>query len=351
MGVKLSTSIAKKKRRITNSLQSPRKSYNANSIDLPSIRSSLTNPDYSEKQAAPSISSITESTFMSGRRFHHVANSAYWFPNDNEEMDRLVGQHFALKTLFGGNISNTILRGIDMENSNTVVLDLGCGPGTWLMDVATEYPSSQFIGVDMCDVFPNNIRPPNVSFQKGNALERLPFSDGTFDFVNIRLFIIALKGEEWPIVIQEAYRILKPGGYIQVVECGMLERGNEFVKYVGKIFKQVIEGRGQEPYIAFKLQSLLESQMFQLEHYENKDVFLGKPDPLSREFLWDACNILKSAQPVLQDPLGCNADNYPQFLDKLYRELQKKPDAMWSFSICAGKKNSMITQCGEMIPT
>lgn len=74
----------------------------------------------------------------------------------------------------------------------------------------------------MCDVFPNNIRPPNVSFQTGNALERLPFSDNTFDFVNIRLFIIALKGEEWPVVIREAYRILKPGGYLQIVECGML---------------------------------------------------------------------------------------------------------------------------------
>jgi ubiquinone/menaquinone biosynthesis C-methylase UbiE len=74
----------------------------------------------------------------------------------------------------------------------------------------------------MCDVFPNNIRPPNVSFQVGNALGRLPFADDTFDFVNIRLFIIALKEHEWPIVVQEVYRILKPGGFIQMVECGML---------------------------------------------------------------------------------------------------------------------------------
>lgn len=78
----------------------------------------------------------------------------------------------------------------------------------------------------MCDVFPNNIRPPNVSFQVGNTLKRLPFSDNTFDFVNIRLFIIALKKEEWPILMQEAYRVLKPGGFIQMVECGMLVSTN-----------------------------------------------------------------------------------------------------------------------------
>lgn len=42
------------------------------------------------------------------------------------------------------------------------------------------------------------------------------------------------------------------------------------------IVKEVIESRGQEPYIAFKLQSLLENQQLKVHHYENKDVFLGK---------------------------------------------------------------------------
>lgn len=74
----------------------------------------------------------------------------------------------------------------------------------------------------MCDVFPNNIRPANVSFQVGNVLKRLPFSDNTFDLVNMRLFIVALKKEEWPILLKEAYRVMKPGGFIQMVECGML---------------------------------------------------------------------------------------------------------------------------------
>lgn len=96
MGVKLSTSISKKKKRITNSLQTPKKTYNTNSSDLPSINSASTSPHYSEKHAASSISSATDSMFMSGRTFHHVANSAYWFPNDDEEMDRLVGVKYML---------------------------------------------------------------------------------------------------------------------------------------------------------------------------------------------------------------------------------------------------------------
>lgn len=29
------------------------------------------------------------------------------------------------------------------------VLDVGCGPATWLMDLSTEYPNSNFYGIDI----------------------------------------------------------------------------------------------------------------------------------------------------------------------------------------------------------
>ncbi|KAI8885619.1 S-adenosyl-L-methionine-dependent methyltransferase [Backusella circina FSU 941] len=274
---------------------------------------------------------------MSNRRFHHVTNSAYWFPNDDEEMDRLIGQHFALKTLFGGNISPYVLNNIDLTQ-NAIVLDVGCGPGTWIMDTATEFPQSQFIGVDMCDIFPNNIRPANVSFQVGNVLERLPFQDNTFDFINARLFIVALKKEEWPILMKELYRILKPGGYLQCIECGMLDRGSEFIKMAGRAFTEIISARGQEPYVAFKLDSLMKNAMFNLTYFENKDVYLGRPDPLSKEFLWDGYNIFKAVDSVLAQHMGFNLETFPNFLDTLYKEMQGKPEATWSFSICIGRK-------------
>ncbi|GAA5806837.1 hypothetical protein MFLAVUS_000185 [Mucor flavus] len=325
---------AKKKKRIASSLQSTKsKTYNmdSSSSTIPSNCHAI--EEKHDIEHISNVSSITESMLNSGRTFHHVQNSAYWFPNDDQEMDRLIGQHFALKTFFGGNIQPHILKEVDMECGSTSVLDLGCGPGTWIMDVATEYPSVEFIGVDMCDVFPTNIRPPNVSFQVGNVLERLPFADNSFDIVNTRLFIIALKREEWSTLIKEAYRILKPGGFLQMVECGMLERGNDFIRHA-----ETIESIGQDPYIAFKLDQLVKEQNLELVHFENKDVYLGKSDPLSKEFLWDVFSIFKTAQNLIQQPLNCTAETFPLFLDKLYKELQKQPDAIWSFSKCVGKK-------------
>ncbi|KAI8391520.1 S-adenosyl-L-methionine-dependent methyltransferase [Radiomyces spectabilis] len=272
-----------------------------------------------------------------GRSFHNMAMSTYWLPNDDEEMDRLVGQHFALKTLFNGNILREVEEALPL-NTGCKILDVGCGPGTWIMDMATEYPASEFTGVDMCETFPVSIRPPNVHFLSGNILERLPFPDNSFDLVNMRLFILALRKEEWPPVLNEIYRVLKPGGMIQSIEAGMLDRGNEFVRWAGETFKNVILKRGQEPYIAFKIQALLEETGYHVVASVKKDAYLGRQDHLNREFLWDICNIFKSAQPFLTEPLGIAPDTYGQFLRELCTNCQATPEARWTLATTVAQK-------------
>jgi ubiquinone/menaquinone biosynthesis C-methylase UbiE len=74
----------------------------------------------------------------------------------------------------------------------------------------------------MSDIFPNNIRPANVDFIVGNVLEGLDFEDNTFDVVNICLFILAFKSDQWVPVLKEIKRVLKPGGFILSKEAGML---------------------------------------------------------------------------------------------------------------------------------
>lgn len=337
MGTKLSTLSKRQHKQHNNTTSPPKSKKSARSILQSSTSSSTIEEGHLELKNPEETDS--GSFFSNSRRtFHHVPNSAYWLPNDDEEMDRLIGQHFALKSLFEGNIHYSVKEELGLDKREALVLDLGCGPGTWLMDTATEYPYSHFIGVDMCDVFPNNVRPPNVTFQVGNVLQRLNFPENTFDFINIRLFIIALKSEEWPILIKEAYRLLKPGGYLQCVECGMLEKGNDFAQWAGLTFKEMIENRGQDPFIASKLDSLLETSDFSIIHCEDKSVNLGTPDPLSKEFLWDVTNIFKATEPVIRGALGYTEETYPVFLDILYKELQKQPETFWRWFICIGQK-------------
>lgn len=82
------------------------------------------------------------------------------------------------------------------------VLDSGCGPGTWTLDLAEVYPKSKFYGVDASCVFPENIKPPNVQFLIGNIAKDLPFPDNQFDFIFQRLLFLGLTSDDWDNVRQ-----------------------------------------------------------------------------------------------------------------------------------------------------
>ncbi|KAI8974690.1 S-adenosyl-L-methionine-dependent methyltransferase [Pilobolus umbonatus] len=98
------------------------------------------------------------------------------------------------------------------------VLDSGCGPATWTLDMAEAYPNSKFTGLDVSCVFPEIVRPPNVQFQICNIAKEIPFADDTFDYFHQRMLVLGLTKNGWNKALENAYRVLKPGGIIELVE-------------------------------------------------------------------------------------------------------------------------------------
>ncbi|KAI8332077.1 S-adenosyl-L-methionine-dependent methyltransferase [Chlamydoabsidia padenii] len=280
----------------------------------------------------------SSSTIIDGRSYHN-ADSAYWLPNDDAEKDRLVGQHFAMKSLFEGNFNAKVLDYVSMDDKATKVLDCGCGPGTWIMDVATDYPNCQLAGIDISDVFPSSIRPLNVHFEIANVVTGLPYEDNTFDFINIRFFIMALRVEEWPIAFKELYRLLKPGGVIQSFECGILCRGRKFPTDANALVMAFMETRGLDPHIPQKISSLLCDAGFEMIENLVKDVYLGQSDSISREFLWDVVNGYRSFKPYMAPHFNIKTDSeYDEFLKRLAIECQQEPQTVWPMTSNLARK-------------
>ena len=107
------------------------------------------------------------------------------------------------------------------------VLDIGCGPGGWLLDVAKTYPTmSLLVGVDISDRMLNHARAQakalqvddHVEFHNMNALRPLNFPDEHFDLINQRFATGWLRTSDWPQLLQECQRIARPGGVIRVTE-------------------------------------------------------------------------------------------------------------------------------------
>lgn len=102
------------------------------------------------------------------------------------------------------------------------VLDVGCGTGIWLLEMAAEYPNSTFFGIDIAEMYPKTDIPPNCTFQQADVLKGLPFADEEFDFVFQRFMILAFTKKYWEAEVKELVRVTRPGGFVELFEMSFV---------------------------------------------------------------------------------------------------------------------------------
>ena len=112
------------------------------------------------------------------------------------------------------------------EMEFTRILDVGCGPGRWALDIAADRPEAEVTGIDLSTEMMNyaNARARtqnlnNVSFQVQDFLTKtLPFPEGSFDLINVRFAVGWLKDGGWLLLLSRCFVLLKPGGYLVITE-------------------------------------------------------------------------------------------------------------------------------------
>ncbi|KAG2172736.1 hypothetical protein INT43_000083 [Umbelopsis isabellina] len=266
--------------------------------------------------AAPS-SVKTDTQTLHGRTFHDL-KSSYFLPKDDEESDRLHEEHFLIKEGLGGNVLGQDLLTKKLQDG-AMVLDIGCGPGTWLLDLATEYPSSLFHGLDIASVFPNQIRPPNVNFKVADARDQLPYDPDTFDLVQVRLMATAFQSHEWEIVYRNMYRVLKPGGYLQIIEPDLrlcCERDRLITDFSSKVAEFQMKRR-QDPDITRKLTTILQQKNFDIVIDEHLQTPLGWSSTLHKIAGEDYIRAMKAAAPLLAREFELPVPDYVHMLNEI----------------------------------
>jgi ubiquinone/menaquinone biosynthesis C-methylase UbiE len=100
------------------------------------------------------------------------------------------------------------------------LLDLGCGPGEWVLHMASRMPDAQVTGIDISNVMIEYARfraeeegLHNTRFYTGDILKLpLPFPDASFDLIYARFIVGFMRVSSWHPLWRECYRLLRPGG-------------------------------------------------------------------------------------------------------------------------------------------
>lgn len=148
--------------------------------------------------------------YENGRRYRAYGKSQYLLPNDEAEQNRLDLLHHIFKMVLHGELYTAPLESSNMQR----VLDVGTGTGIWALELADQFPSATIVGTDISPIQPEWV-PPNCHFYVDDA-ETAWIHNEPFDFIHGRALCGGIAN--WPEFYSEAYRNLKPGGWMEMQE-------------------------------------------------------------------------------------------------------------------------------------
>ncbi|KAF3905206.1 hypothetical protein ABW21_db0200491 [Orbilia brochopaga] len=154
-------------------------------------------------------SSVENYQYENGRRYHAFRPGQYYLPNDEREIDRLDLTHHTMTIALGGKLHRAPL------HHPQKILDIGTGSGIWAIEMADLYPSAHVVGNDFSPIQPKWV-PPNVSFEVDDVESEWTHKDDTFDHIFCRYMLGSIKN--WERLFQQAFKALKPGGYLEVLD-------------------------------------------------------------------------------------------------------------------------------------
>ncbi|KAJ5112572.1 hypothetical protein N7532_000617 [Penicillium argentinense] len=190
----------------------------------------MTNPD---SQTVELDREFLDTLTVQGREYqkYSIDHRIYFGPVDEEEAQRLDHQQRIFQRIFDDRLIFPPIRRLKR------VLDCGHGSASWAVEVAEQYPDCEWVHLlpshfNWQDPTPQN-KPAQVSTFTHLNLDSLAslrqtrvddlnrtftFPPNHFDLVQSRLLATGIHKARWPTYIRDIVRVLKPGGWVQMIE-------------------------------------------------------------------------------------------------------------------------------------
>ena len=276
-------------------------------------------------------------------------NPSTYFVEDrssNAEMIRLMIQDRTITEGMGGPLA-------EQPNPASLhrVLDVGCGPGGWILEAAGLYPHMELVGIDISWRMIEYARAQaqaqrlsdGVEFLVMDALHPLDFPDGSFDLVNVRLASSFMLIKDWPRLLQEMLRVTCPGGTVHVTEGGNIQNSSPALTRLGQMMFRAGYKAGQStnPEI-WGITSILAQLLSEsgCQSVQTKAYTLEYPagTVAAQNFAQDSMYLFQTLRPFLRK-WDCAPEDYDAIYDQALIEMQQNNfHATWDFLTAWGTK-------------
>jgi ubiquinone/menaquinone biosynthesis C-methylase UbiE len=137
------------------------------------------------------------------------------------------------------------------------ILDIGCGPGSWAMNISTLFPGADIIGIDISRLMVEyataraSILPEkNVCFEVKDALNPLqfPFENEDYDFINLALASSWVPTvAAWMQLLQQCFAMAQRGGIVAVTESEIALTNSQALNRLQTILLAAFQASGRSP--------------------------------------------------------------------------------------------------------
>ena len=143
------------------------------------------------------------------------------------------------------------------------ILDVGCGTGRTLLQLARALPGHRYAGVDLSPYYLEKARRllaavPEVTLLADNA-EKLPFRDAYFDVVTSTYLLHELPRRARRTAVDEMARVLRPGGLLVIEDSAQRAEASDLAFFLEAFAAQLHEPFYRD-YLRDDLAALLEGR-------------------------------------------------------------------------------------------